>query len=257
MPLKYKHQTREEIPAEQTSLYLERDGAFFLDAEGVVEKSKADELRNHNIELRKQVEERDARFEGIDPEAVRQLAAEKLRLEEEQRLKEGKHQEVMDARLKAAKAESDKALSAVTGERDDYFAQLTAIQIDQGVITAATKRGLRATALPDIIARARQTFKLVKGVPQAFEADGRTVRLGKDGTSPMNLEEWMDAQVTEAPHLFEANAGGGAASNGAGGAAASARAKKNPFRADSWNLTEQMKMKKTDPQLAARLQAAA
>ena len=257
MPLKYKHQTREEIPAEQTSLYLERDGAFFLDAEGVVEKSKADELRNHNIELRKQVEERDARFEGIDPEAVRQLAAEKLRLEEEQRLKEGKLQEVMDARLKAAKAESDKALSAVTGERDDYFAQLTAIQIDQGVITAATKRGLRATALPDIIASARQTFKLVKGVPQAFEADGRTVRLGKDGTSPMNLEEWMDAQVTEAPHLFEANAGGGAASNGAGGAAASARAKKNPFRADSWNLTEQMKMKKTDPQLAARLQAAA
>ena len=257
MPLKYKYPTQQEIPAEQSALYVEREGAFYLDVEGVTDKVKADELRTHNIELRKQIEERDARFEGIDPEAVRQLAAEKLRLEEEQRLKDGKFQEVMESRLKAQKVDSDKLLTSVTGERDAYFAQLTAIQIDQGVLTAATKRGLRPTALPDITARARQTFKLVNGVPQAFEADGKTVRYGKDGITPMTLEEWMDTQVSDAPHLFEANAGGGAASNGAGGAAASARTTKNPFRQESWNLTEQMKLQKSDPGLAARLKASA
>ena len=257
MALKYKFQTREEIPAEHAALYVERDGAFFLDAEGVTDKAKADELRDNNIELRKQIEERDARFEGIDPEAVRQLAAEKLRLEEEQRLKDGKFQEVLDTRLKAAKVDSDKVLTSVTGERDAYFAQLTAIQIDQGVLAAATKRGLRPTAIPDIMSRARMVFKLVNGAPQAFEADGKTVRLGKDGTSPMTLEEWVDAQVSEAPHLFESNAGGGAASNGAGGAAGSQRSVKNPFRKDTWNLTEQMKLQKSDPGLAARLKAAA
>lgn len=257
MALKYKFQTREEIPAEHAALYVERDGAFFLDAEGVTDKAKADELRDNNIELRKQIEERDARFEGIDPEAVRQLAAEKLRLEEEQRLKDGKFQEVLDTRLKAAKVDSDKVLTSVTGERDAYFAQLTAIQIDQGVLAAATKRGLRPTAIPDIMSRARMVFKLVNGAPQAFEADGKSVRLGKDGTSPMSLEEWVDAQVSEAPHLFESNAGGGAASNGAGGAAGSQRSVKNPFRKDTWNLTEQMKLQKTDPGLAARLKAAA
>ncbi len=257
MPLKYKFVKREEIPTEQSALYVEREGAFYLDVEGVTDKVKADELRAHNIELRKQIEERDARFEGIDPEAVRQLAAEKERLEEEQRLKDGKFQEVMESRLKAQKVDADKLLSSVTGERDAYFAQLTAIQIDQGVLTAATKRGLRPTALPDITARARQTFKLVKGVPQAFEANGKTVRYGKDGITPMTLEEWMDTQVSDAPHLFEANAGGGAASNGAGGAAASARTAKNPFRQESWNLTEQMKLQKTDPGLAARLKASA
>jgi hypothetical protein len=31
---------------------------------------------------------------------------------------------------------------------------------------------------------------------------------------------------------------------------------KNPFRKETWNLTEQMKLTKTDPQLAARLKAA-
>ena len=257
MPLKYKYPTQQEIPAEQSALYVEREGAFYLDVEGVTDKVKADELRMHNIELRKQIEERDARFEGIDPEAVRQLAAEKLRLEEEQRLKDGKFQDVLADKLKAQKVDADKLLTSVTGERDAYFAQLTAIQIDQGVLTAATKRGLRPTALPDITARARQTFKLVKGVPQAFEADGKTVRYGKDGITPMTLEEWMDTQVSDAPHLFEANAGGGAASNGAGGAAASARTTKNPFRQESWNLTEQMKLQKSDPGLAARLKASA
>ena len=253
MPLKYKYPTQQEIPAEQSALYVEREGAFYLDVEGVTDKVKADELRAHNIELRKQIEE----SVRTATEKQQQEEAEKLRLEEEQRLKDGKFQEVMESRLKTQKVDSDKLLTSVTGERDAYFAQLTAIQIDQGVLTAATKRGLRPTALPDITARARQTFKLVKGVPQAFEADGKTVRYGKDGITPMTLEEWMDTQVSDAPHLFEANAGGGAASNGAGGAAASARTAKNPFRQESWNLTEQMKLQKTDPGLAARLKASA
>jgi len=223
----------------------------------LTDKVKADELRTHNIELRKQIEERDARFNGIDPDQVRQLAAEKERLEEEQRLKEGKFQDVMESRLKTAKAEWEKQLNTVTGERDTLTTRLTAIQIDQGVITAATKRGLKPTAIPDITARARTVFKLVNGVPQAFEADGKTVRYGKDGITPMTLEEWVDAQVTDAPHLFESNAGGGAASNGAGGAAGINRSVKNPYRKDSWNLTEQMKLQKSDPALAARLKAAA
>jgi len=257
MALKYKYAKREEIPAEVATLYVERDGAFHLDAEGVTDKAKADELRNHNVELRKQLEDLNARFSGIDPEAVKQLSAEKEKLEEEQRLKEGKYQEVLEARLKNAKAEWDKQMSAITGERDSLTSRLTAIQIDQGVITVATKRGLRPTAIPDITARARTVFKLVNGAPRAFEADGSTVRYGRDGVSPMTLEEWVDAQTSDAPHLFESNAGGGAAGNGGGAAAGSNRSVKNPFRKDTWNFTEQMKLKKSDPALAERLQAAA
>jgi len=43
------------------------------------------------------------------------------------------------------------------------------------------------------------------------------VRVGKDGITPMTLDEWVEQQVADAPHLFESNAGGGAASNGSGG----------------------------------------
>ena len=240
MALKNKYASAGEIPAELKPFYVERDGVWILDSE------RNEELRQTNITVMK---ERDAllkRFEGIDPDAVRQLATEKARLEEEQRLKDGKFQEVLADKLKAA-------VGPVTAERDALNGKLSALLIDQAVVTEATKRGLRPTAIPDATARARATFKLVGGVPQAF--DGETARTGKDGFSPLTLAEWVDALVSDAPHLFEANAGSGAA--GSGGGAAGNRSVKNPFRKESFNLTEQMKIQKSDPQLAARLKAAA
>ena len=258
MPLKYKYASKDQVPAEHAALYVERDGAFFLDAEGVTDKVKADELRTNNIELRKQLEDFTTRFEGIDPVEVRRLAEEKRKLElQAQGHKPEEIDKIVTERLKGLKADWDKQFAAVTTERDSLTTRLTTIQIDQGIITAATKRGLRPTAIPDITARARMVFKLVNGVPQAFEADGKTIRYGRDGITPMTLEEWVDAQVAEAPHLFESNAGGGAAGNPAGGGTGSQRSVKNPFRKDTWNLTEQMKLQKSDPQLAARLKAAA
>jgi len=255
MALKFKVKSKDEVPAELAAHYVERDGAWVLDAEGAADKAKLDEFRTNNVALLKRLEEHEKRFEGIDPDQVRQLAAEKQRLEEEQRLKAGEFDKVLDGRLKSARAEWEKQLSAVTGERDALTARLSEIQIDQGVVAAASKRGLRASAIPDISARARATFRLVNGAPTAMEADGKTVRAGKDGVTPMTLDEWVDAQVAEAPHLFESNAGGGAAGNGSGGVGS--RSVKNPFRKETWNLTEQMKLQKTDPQLAARLKAAA
>ena len=257
MPLKFKFKSREEIPAEHAALYVEREGAFVLDAEGATDKAKADEMRNHNVELRKQLEDLNARFAGVDPDEFRKLADEKRKLEEQTQIKAGELDKVVENRIKTLKADLEKQLGAVTGERDALTSRLTAIQIDQGVLTAATKRGLRPTAIPDITARARVVFKLVNGAPRAFENDGSTVRYGRDGVTPMTLEEWVDAQVADAPHLFESNAGGGAASTGAGGAAGSGRSAKNPFRKETWNLTEQMKLQKADPALAARLKAAA
>ena len=249
MALKYKYATKQEIPAEHQPFYVERDGAWLLDADGIVSQAKLDEFRQNNITLTNQLK----KFEGIDPDAVRQLATEKQRLEDEQRLKDGKFQEVLDARLKTARADWDKQHGVVVAERDVLTGRLTAIQIDQAVVTEATKRGLRPTAIPDITSRARQTFKLVNGVPQAFDSDGQTARMGKNG--PMTLAEWVDALVSDAPHLFEANAGSGAA--GSGGGAAGNRSVKNPFRKESFNLTEQMKIQKSDPALAARLKTAA
>jgi len=255
MPLKFKAKSKDEIPAEHQALYVERDGIWVLDVDGGVEKSKLDEFRNTNVALLKQLEEHKQRFEGIDPDSVRKLVEEKRKLEEAQQLKAGEVEKVLESRVKAATSPLEKQLGAMTTERDSLHARLSAIQIDQAVLTEATKRGLRPSAIPDITARAKTTFRLKDGVPQAYEADGQTARMGKDGLTPLTVAEWIDAQVSDAPHLFEFNAGGGAAGDGSGGAGN--RSGKNPFRKETWNLTEQMKLQKTDPRLAQRLKAAA
>jgi hypothetical protein len=220
MSLKFKYKAKEEVPAESQSLYVERDGAFVLDVEGAVDRARVDEVRASNVALASQLAEQKRRFEGIESEQVKAIAA----------------------------------------ERDGLNAKLTAIQVDQGVVTVATKKGLRPSAIPDITARARVVFKLVEGAPRAYEADGQSVRVGKDGITPMSLDEWVDQQVADAPHLFESNAGAGAAgssgSHGGAGGHPTGRGTKNPFRKETWNLTEQMRLQRNDPGLAARLRAA-
>lgn len=251
MGLKRKFATVAEIPAELVKHCVERDGAWHLDIEGSDEAARLAEMRKNNLGLLEQLK----RFEGIDPDEVRKLAEEKRRLEEAAQIKAGEGEKVYDARLKAARSEWEKQHGPVVVELNAMKAQLSAIQIDQAVVNEATKRGLRRTALLDVTARARNAFKLVGGVPRAFDGDGETPRVGKDGVSPMTLAEWVEALVADAPHLFESNSGGGAAGTGAGGAGSGTV--KNPWRKDTWNVTEQMKLERTDPQQAARLETAA
>jgi len=265
MALKFKFKTREEIPAEQVSLYTERDGAWVLDVDGAIEMARLEELRHSNAALARERDELKTRFDGIDPEQFRTLLAEKQKADEAALLngtplpsaEREKVEKVLESRIKGLKADLEKQVVTLTSERDALTSRLMAIQIDQGVITAATRRGLRSTALTDISARARAVFRLVNGVPAAFESDGKSVRYGRDGLTPMTLEEWVDTQVTDAPHLFESNAGGGAAGNAAGGSGRPHGLAKNPFQRETWNLTEQMRLQKSDPNLAARLKAAA
>ena len=55
MALKFKYPSQAEVPEQHASLYVERDGAFVLDAEGAVEKSKVDEFRTTNLALKNQL----------------------------------------------------------------------------------------------------------------------------------------------------------------------------------------------------------
>jgi hypothetical protein len=253
--------SKAEIPAGLEQYYVEQDGVFLLDAD---DRGRLAEFRTNNRALKATVESQKAelaalkaRFEGVDPDEAKRLAAEHQALIEQQQLKAGETEKVVAARVAAARAEAEKATAALTARVQAAEAKLAATLIDQGVLTLATKRGLRPTAGPDITQRARAAVRLVDGVPTVLESDGQTRRLGKDGVTPMSLEEWIETQASDAPHLFETNAGGGAAGGSPGGAVGSKQNGRNPFLRESWNLTEQMKLMKADPAMAARLKAAA
>ena len=246
MALKRKIENQAEIPAGFETSYIERDGAWHLDVEA---DARLEEMRQSAIAANKRAKEIEERFSGIDLEAFRKLEAEKKRLEDEQRIKEGKVADVIAEHVRKAVEPERAARVAAEG-------QLASVLIDNQAVMEATKRGVRPTAVPDLTARARSVFRLVDGKPRAVGADGNPL-MGKGGTAPMTLAEWVESLGTEAPHLFEANAGGGAAGSGSGGAG-SGGGVANPYRTGAgWNFTEQSRLEKTNPALAARLKAAA
>jgi len=51
MSLKYKANTKDEIPPEHQSLYVERDGVWMLDLDGVVDESDFHELSPTEVPL--------------------------------------------------------------------------------------------------------------------------------------------------------------------------------------------------------------
>ena len=256
MALKFKYAAKEQVPAEHAAFYVERDGAFVLDAEGAVDKSRVDEFRTNNLTLKKQLDDLAKRYEGIDPDAVKTLLADKARLEDEKLIKDGEVEKLVEKRTKAILTDMEKRLQTAEQAASSLSGQLLEKEIDRNIVEAATKLGLRASAIPDIKARARSVFKISGGAIAAVDADGKNPVYGKDGVTPLTFDEWVSRQVVDAPHLFESSAGGGAVGNGSGGVGN--RSGKNPFqRGPDWNLTEQMRIQKTDPQLATRLKGAA
>ncbi len=228
MPLKFRYTAKTEIPEQHASLYVERDGAFFLDAEGAVEKSRVDEFRTNNLALKNQLAELTAKYDGIDPEAVKTLLAEKARLEEEKLIKDGEVEKLVENRTRKAVGEWEKRAQAAEQQAATLSAQLLEKEIERNVVEAATKLGLRGSAIPDIKGRARNVFKISGGAIAAVETDGKTPVYGRDGVTPLTFDEWVTRQVVEAPHLFESSAGGGAVGNGSGGVGGGSM--KNPFR---------------------------
>ena len=104
MALKFKLKSKDEIPAELVSLYVERDGAWLLDVDGAVDKVKLDEARTASAALLKERDDLKQRFDGIDPEEVRKLATEKRQLEEAQQLTAGDVDKLVENRIKGLRA---------------------------------------------------------------------------------------------------------------------------------------------------------
>jgi len=255
MPLKYRYSKKEEIPADQAGLYIERDGAWVLDAEGVVEKGKIDEFRNNNVALSRQLQELQAKIEGVDLTKLAEMREAQRKLEEGELLKKGDVDGLVAGRLKILTEPIERARKEAEAALTRVNEQLASVQINQAAIEAGTRRGLRASAIPDLTSRARGVFRISDGKATAFDTNGNKI-FGGDGVTPMTVDEWAEKQVAEAPHLFENSAGSGASGSGSGGAGGANG--KNPFkRGTDWNVTRQMEIEKKEPALAARLKAAA
>jgi hypothetical protein len=209
MGLKFEVASLEGLDESISSHYVEKDGKYYLDVDGVVSKKKHDEFRQNNIDLKKQLES----YGGLTAEeALRYKTAAESGNIDEARLNSS-----IESRVKGLREEFAAKETEYTSTIGALSGKLSSVLIDSEVKGAAVKGAVMPTALDDVMLRARTVFKLQDGAVQAFDDRGNLM-YDKDGTTPLGIEAWVKSLKKTAPHLFEGNSGAGASGMNRSGA---------------------------------------
>jgi hypothetical protein len=231
--LKTRIKSLEEVPEAVREFYTEQDGEFFLPVEGMVPKDKLDEFRTNNVDLKKQLEAIQEKFDGVDPDVFRELSAKAQKERDKKLIDSGKVEEMVNERLNAAKLGFEKERKGLDEANRKLTVQLEGLLIDNAVRDASAKSGVRSSAVDDVLLRARQVFKIIDGRAVAYEGDKQI--FGATG-NPITVAEFITEKlVPSAPHLFEVSKGSDsrkAEGNNSGGSGTIARDDQKSFLAN-------------------------
>lgn len=204
MTLKYIVDKLEDVAEAHRPLYEKIEGdKFRLNVEGAVPREKLDEFRNNNIELLKKLDN----FKDVDPKKYVTLLDLEKKVTDKSLIDAGKLEETVTARVASMKQEFETKEADLTSRLTAANGQLEKLVIDSAVRVKALESGVVATAVDDVLLRARSTFKIVEGKAVPF-ADDKPI-YGKDGVNTMGVEEWISNLSKSAPHLFGPTQGGG------------------------------------------------
>lgn len=160
------------------------------------------------------------RFEGIDPERVKDILQRFENDEEAKLIAEGKIDEVINKRTERLRHDVEKKLQSENrrAEKAEEFANKFRNRVlGDEIRAAASQSGALASAQEDLILRAKGIFK-INDEGQAVAVDEENNRImGKDGRTPLTPAEWIDSLKESAPHLFPSASGTGAGNNKSGG----------------------------------------
>jgi len=190
---------------------------FLLDAEGVEDVTGLKKTLEDMRLKRDKANQRVAEYEKLNatPEEIAAAIDERRQRQEKKLIDsndvEGLVKARMDPVIKAKDAEITAIMRALDEERQktgSLTTNLHTVVVENGITQAAQKAGVRPVAVRDVLSRAREIWKVEDGRPTPYGPDGN-VLYGKNGT-PVSMDEWVSSLATEAAHLFEVSAGGGA-----------------------------------------------
>jgi len=237
--IKNTYNNIEDIPEGMETLYTEQDGVHTLTGvEGVVDKSRLNEFRENNIQLRKDLEAREEavavrdaemkalaeqmdamknQFAGVDLEEWKTIQAERKAVEEKQLIEAGEVDQLINSRvndvlaaqqkeLEAQKSAYEKQILGLQDEAVSYNTQLNTMLVDNELAKIAGSQGVRASAVEDLLSRGRSIFRVEEGKATAFNAEGRPM-YDTDAVTPLSINRWIEGLTESAPHLFEMSTG--------------------------------------------------
>lgn len=206
-------ETFAQLPDVIQAEYEQKDGAYYLQANGMVPKARLDEFRDNNIKLVKQNDEYKKHIDEYGSLTPADIADLKAKAEAGGgKVDDAQMKELVDAevakRVQKMNEEHNAALTAEQEARAKSDGMLSKLIIDTNVQTEALKAGVRETAVEDVLLRARSIFRVEDG--RAVPYKGDEVVYGKDGQTPQSIGEWLADQEVSAPHLFKESKGSGA-----------------------------------------------
>lgn len=135
-------------------------------------------------------------------------------------------EEALTTRTTEMKTAHERALAELTADRDTWKNKATTLDeelrvgaIDRAITEAFLKPeiGGRPEALPDILTRARATYKVKEGKLIPYDKDGKIIYDAE--AKPLQPEGWLKSLRASAGYFFKESNGGGA--NGSPGGAGS------------------------------------
>lgn len=206
-------------------------------------------------ELQKELAQIKKQWEGFDHERVQRIMERIDKDEETKLIADGKLDEVVSRRterlradletqLKAREAKIEELTKAVTVEKE----KRARLVIDGSLRAAAVEAGITKTAIEDVVYRGRQVFNLDENDRAIPRDPNGNLLVSKDGITPLSAQEWLDSMKKIAPHWWPPSQGGGAMPGDAG-----KPARVNPWKKESFNLTQQGMIYRDNPELAREL----
>ena len=216
MALKAKIDSLDGLPETLTDYYVQTDDGFELAVEGMVSKKTVDDFRENNIKLQKDVAKLSKSLSQIDVDEYKSLKAMQQEQADKELIEAGKVDELVHQRTERLRTDLETQMKAfqeqaseaaqraqrAEQERDSYL-------INTRLQQAAATAGVRDTAIPDVLNRAGQTWRLDSETKEMIPMQGDQVVYGKKGT-PLTMDEWFGSLEESAPHLFKSSSGGGA-----------------------------------------------
>ena len=250
----------EGLPEDVAKEYVERDGKFHIQVEGMKTQADIDRIQGSLTAARTEASGFKAKLALLGDRKVEDVVTmldhiPELEAAAAGKLDEDKLKEMAEARARAIVAPIERerdGLKTKVGELEGtvqtYVTKEKTRTIHDQIKDAAAKAGVVPEAIEDAIILGERVFELEEGTGKAVVKEGASGH-----TRGLEVKDWLSDLQTRKPHWFGTSSGGGAGGNRGGGGGA----EPNPFTHEHWNMTKQGQLMQSDPSRADRLAKAA
>lgn len=267
MALLATYDTEDSIPEAHRELFTERDGKFELTGiEGIKTQGDVDRVNEALVKERKDHKETKGKLTiwgELEHEQVTkdldELAELRIRIQEKKaagentEVDEEKLEKLVEARVATQVTPLNRELEKLRKENADKDVIIGDFQHKDTIRTitdAVRKAGVTSkvidTAMDDVLMLSERVFEVTEG--------GEVLTKDEVGCTPgITADIWLSEMQEKRPHWWPRSEGGGSTGSGNGDTGFA----NNPFKRETWNLTKQGELLRSDRTKAERMAKAA